>query len=282
MVSRVHAARPGVALAAQPQLAAAAAHRGLELDPGLGDAVGLGRRLGGAEPAGGRCASRHPRSRSATPSRPSTVVRFQVKETRSRQKQSVANRPAARSTSRAVRASSKSASQRSTRCWAAAALVSALVSALVCGRGRRRSASWASSCPGPAVPVTCDPPHTRRRSAARVAGGCNPVRRTAPRQSGRTTLAGVTQTDERWVRVGDFGAIRAGTNLPTLRPRAGADARRRDRRRPVGAAAAPPGGPLLVAGHAGRAWTRTHRSHARAAADGPGADRRRRPRRSRW
>jgi hypothetical protein len=54
--------------------------------------------------------SRQARSISATPSRPSTVLMFQVNDTRSRQKQSVANIPAAFSASRARSADSKSAS----------------------------------------------------------------------------------------------------------------------------------------------------------------------------
>ena len=55
------------------------------------------------------------RSRSSTPSRFSTVVRFQLNAIRSRQNDVVANRPAARSASRAASAASKSASQVSTR-----------------------------------------------------------------------------------------------------------------------------------------------------------------------
>ena len=54
-------------------------------------------------------------SMSATPSRPSTVLRFQVKETRSRQKQSTANIATTRSTSRTANAASKSANHASTR-----------------------------------------------------------------------------------------------------------------------------------------------------------------------
>ncbi len=56
-------------------------------------------------------------SRSLTPSRPSTVLRFQVKAIRSRQYDVGANSAAALSTSRAVSACSKSASQASARSW---------------------------------------------------------------------------------------------------------------------------------------------------------------------
>ena len=56
-----------------------------------------------------------PSSSLRTPSRPSTVVRFQVKETRSRQKLVGANIAAAASTSPAVRAVSKSVSHCCTR-----------------------------------------------------------------------------------------------------------------------------------------------------------------------
>ena len=55
------------------------------------------------------------RSRSATPSRPSTVRMFQVNAMMSRQNEVVANRPAAWSASRAASAAAKSDSQVSTR-----------------------------------------------------------------------------------------------------------------------------------------------------------------------
>jgi hypothetical protein len=72
----------------------------------------------------GRVESRVWRSRSATPSGFSTVVMFQVKETRSRQNEVGANISLARSTSPAVRASSKAANQASTRdCGSVASVV---------------------------------------------------------------------------------------------------------------------------------------------------------------
>ncbi len=63
----------------------------------------------------GSVSSSRAESMSAICSRPSTVLMFQVNDTRSRQKLSSANLPATRSMSRAARADSKSASQASTR-----------------------------------------------------------------------------------------------------------------------------------------------------------------------
>ena len=62
-------------------------------------------------------------SMSAMPSRPSTVLMFQVKATRSRQKESTANLPTTRSMSRLAIASSKSASHASMRSWGDVAAV---------------------------------------------------------------------------------------------------------------------------------------------------------------
>jgi hypothetical protein len=67
-------------------------------------------------PAGSVAASRAV-SMSAMPSRPSSVLMFQVNATRSRQKESTANLPTIRSMSRAASASSKSASHASMRSW---------------------------------------------------------------------------------------------------------------------------------------------------------------------
>ena len=74
-------------------------------------------------PLGSTVSSVAPR-RSATPSGFSTVRRFQVKETRSRQKDVAANIPAARVTSLARRASSNSRNHASARSCAVGVVVS--------------------------------------------------------------------------------------------------------------------------------------------------------------
>jgi hypothetical protein len=98
----------------QSNQSAPATDGGLEGEPGGGDAIGLvgrlldseGRRIGPVEVLGQQLGGALGFS---------TVAMFQLNETRSRQKLVAANMPAARATSRARSASSKSCSHRSAR-----------------------------------------------------------------------------------------------------------------------------------------------------------------------
>ncbi len=105
---------PGL-ITLEAQVTGAAANGGVELDERRRDLT-VGGRVSRVRKPDGSVPSRRAPSMSAIWSRPSTVLMFQVNETRSRQKLSTANLPTARSISRAASAASKSASHSSTRC----------------------------------------------------------------------------------------------------------------------------------------------------------------------
>ena len=213
-------------------------------------------------------------SRSATPSRPSTVVRFQVNATRSRQKLVGGEHPGRPRRRRAPRsAASKSASQASTRCCGP-------VPARCPLRCRPGSGSWLSPSP-----TLCEPAHTADAGPRKGCSGLQPRRHEGARRGRRgrartrdrtrdAVLAGSLDRAAVGARARDRGAPGAGCaaerrSTPAVRPSVAPLAEADLERRRTTSGLAPRSCPTLTAGaRLGRRRRPAGRRHRHR---GPGA-----------